>query len=437
MDAVNEIARRLADPEALRHGVLQGGAWVQHAQGVRVPAFIPLSFGSGYPAAALLFAELGRRDPSYREVAHRHLTKAAEHVAGLGAGVEVGGLHGGIGALAFALRMAAHRAGAYTTILKKLDDALHRQCRRLVASETDRMARGEPVAFHTYDTVSGLTGLGRYLLLAGGPGQGELKEVLACLVALTEPTAHVDGRSARRPGWWAGHPPFLGERGPREHANLGLAHGIAGPLALLALAWEAGIRVPGQDRAVQRVVDWLLDNRGFDEAGAYWPAFVAGAPAGPSTGGPRGVPKRWGPAWCYGSLGTARAVQLAGRAFNEREWVGAASAAITAEAARIQELTEGDCGLCHGWAGHLQVLSRFERDVPGTVPAGLADLLAERVLAGARLESAFLFPFQRPDGSVADEPGLLQGAVGVALALTHYTDPDAPGTEWDAALLLG
>jgi hypothetical protein len=425
MDAVESIARRLSDPDAVRRTVLRGDEWVEHAEGVRIPTWNPLSLGTGLPAVTLLYAELGRSDPAYRTIAHRYLTRAVGHVAE----AAVGGLHGGIAALAFALRMSAQRAGEYETILTKLDDAVYEQCRRLIEAETARMERGHLVSVHAYDTVSGLTGLGRYLLLAGGRAHDELAQVLRCLVGLTRPVGS-DSQGGRSVGWLVGHPPFLGQDNPSRHINLGLAHGIAGPLALFALAWEAGVRVPGQDLAAQRVADWLLEHRGQDESGRYWPAFLSEPQLT--------APPRCAPAWCYGSLGTARAVQLAGRAFGEPAWSGAAREVIAGEAECIRARPAGgECGLCHGWAGVLHVLARFEQDAPGTVPVDLPDLLVERLLAGARQDSAFLFPYRRPNGGIADEPGLVQGAAGVALALTRYADPDAPGCGWDAALMLG
>ncbi|MGW1807070.1 lanthionine synthetase LanC family protein [Streptomyces sp. NPDC002078] len=46
-------------------------------------------------------------------------------------------------------------------------------------------------------------------------------------------------------------------RWPGGHGNFGLAHGIAGPLALLAMALRHGHAVPGQTQAIIRICDWL------------------------------------------------------------------------------------------------------------------------------------------------------------------------------------
>ncbi|NEE13965.1 lanthionine synthetase, partial [Streptomyces sp. SID7499] len=88
-----------------------------------------------------------------------------------------------------------------------------------------------------------------------------------------------------------------------EHVNLGLAHGVPGPLALLSLAWRAGVRVDRQDEAIERIMQLLTRLRTTDGAGPRWPHLMtrerieSGAP-----------PERGRDSWCYGVLGAARAV---------------------------------------------------------------------------------------------------------------------------------
>lgn len=46
-------------------------------------------------------------------------------------------------------------------------------------------------------------------------------------------------------------------RGPAGHAKSGMAHGIGGPLALLAFTATRGISVPGHFHAIGRIRAWL------------------------------------------------------------------------------------------------------------------------------------------------------------------------------------
>ena len=93
-----------------------------------------------------------------------------------------------------------------------------------------------------------------------------------------------------------------------------MAHGIAGPLALLALAMRQDIRVPGHAEAIRRICTWLDDWQQASPAGPWWPEkiTVAELHAGkPSMSGPAR------PSWCYGTPGIARAQQLAGIALHD------------------------------------------------------------------------------------------------------------------------
>ncbi|NEA07719.1 lanthionine synthetase, partial [Streptomyces sp. SID10692] len=72
----------------------------------------------------------------------------------------------------------------------------------------------------------------------------------------------------RLPAWWITDGL---DHGLAEHVNLGLAHGVSGPLALLSTAWLADVRVDGQDEAVERTVALLARLATTDEAGPRWP----------------------------------------------------------------------------------------------------------------------------------------------------------------------
>ncbi|WP_206797209.1 lanthionine synthetase C family protein [Amycolatopsis sp. MtRt-6] len=394
---VEDVARRLADPVAMMAEMAE-----------RSPdRWTPLSLSDGYPATALLFAELACADAGYRAVTHRHLAQ------GVQAEPAVRGLYVGAGALAFATARAVRKPGDYAGLLATLDDLLTGWVARRLHPEWERLAAGTAgTAFSAYDVVTGVTGVGRHLL---DRGAAEVtRAILRYLVALTE-------TAGGRPGWWAEHPATKAGQ-----ADAGMAHGIAGPLALLALAWQAGVRVPDQEAAAERIADWLLTWSDLDEHGRYWPAWIGAADLA-------GRPPRLAPtksAWCYGGPGIARALALAGSAFGRPEWTDEAVAALTATLRRpAADLGLGDAGLCHGWAGLLHLVSRTGRETGSPELLAGAGRIAARVLDSYDPGSAFGF---RTDGT-GDSAGFLEGAAGVALALLGWLGTPACG--WDAALL--
>jgi hypothetical protein len=145
---------------------------------------------------------------------------------------------------------------------------------------------------------------------------------------------------------WA--PPSLGSP-IRAHGNLGMAHGISGPLALLALAMRAGVMVTGHAAAMWRIEQWLDSWRQTSPAGPWWPTYVTLAEVTASRPA-RNRPGR--PSWCYGTPGLARAQQLAGIARGDRQRQADAEDALSrclADPAQLAQLT--DPYICHGWAG--------------------------------------------------------------------------------------
>lgn len=160
-----------------------------------------------------------------------------------------------------------------------------------------------------YDLIRGLTGIGAYLLHRHHGGE-LLHSVLFYLVRLTEPR-RIDGDTM--PGWWTANAPNdqPSPQLPGGHGNLGMAHGIAGPLALLCTALWHGITVVGQVDAIGRICAWLDQWRTGTGRRAWWPETVS------ATDQRAGTVRQTGPgrpSWCYGTPGRARAQQLAGLA---------------------------------------------------------------------------------------------------------------------------
>jgi hypothetical protein len=302
-----------------------------------------------------------------------------------------------------------------------------------------------------FDLVSGLAGVGAYLLLRRAEPQvaPALRVVLEGLVELTGADAH--GPHWRTP------PAVLGAaeraRHPHGQLNCGLAHGIPGPLAVLSLALRDGVEVPGLQPAVARTADWLATHRTDDPAGPNWPNAVPlphhrSDPPGPGRPDPVGVPgHRAGgdgqpatdpparSAWCYGGPGVAASLRLAGEALGHPGHQHLAAAALRAALARSdQGRGIGSPTFCHGQAGLLAVTASFARVTgdPGFLRAAAAmtDELLERFDPATPLGYRDLESGGRP----VDQPGLLTGAPGIALALLGAASPTPPA--WDRLFLL-
>lgn len=237
----------------------------------------------------------------------------------------------------------------------------------------------------------GLAGEGRGLLLAADHGDERcaqaLGDVLDFLVGISHPVRPADGDGTQVPGWWCAPDRYLLPRDRQEFpggdCNVGVAHGICGPLALLSLAHRSGHRVPGMQDAIRRMADWVLSVGYTDGRGMQWPGRVAlpersgepsrahlrprpcpeagavvgaGTGAGAETGTEAGTGTATGarsrPGWCYGTSGIAWTLHLAGQALDDHRMTALAEEAVSALAHRPHgALVSDDPGLCHGRAG--------------------------------------------------------------------------------------
>jgi hypothetical protein len=287
---------------------------------------------------------------------------------------------GGLAGFGVAAALMGRRSGRYGKVLGRLDAAVG------------------PVAGH--DLIDGTAGAAAYLLMR--PPSPGLEAVARDLVRGASACPPFPMRRIP-PGWSVGD----------GYADCGLAHGVAGPLAVLSLlSGQVGeLARP----AVKALAEWLLGAAVQDEWGTAWPAGVDGARTYPS-------PRR--ASWCYGVPGVARALWLAGEALDEPRYRRAARDAM----AELLEAPGGwgldSLGVCHGLAGLMLMTATFagaglgpadarEDDASGGGFGGAVETLFDRLCAA--------YDSRLPLGFDVAGPGLLNGAAGIALALLAVT----------------
>ncbi|MCG5218037.1 lanthionine synthetase C family protein [Streptosporangium sp. KLBMP 9127] len=424
-EIVSRIAERLGDPEHVLGVIQPGSTSIALETGGRREIWHRPSLGSGYGGLALFYAELARSDAKYAPIAREYVRRTLGSVAEI-----IGsGLYQGAAGIGFILDACAR------SDCGNARDVINTAVGESVRERADQIANGGPRIkganmYRAYDVIQGLTGIGAYLLKAGNAGDELLLDVLDCLVKLGRPRRW-DG--AWRPGWWIGETqasPITPFR--REHLNLGLAHGISGPLALFSLAWSAGRRAPDQAEAAAAIAETLVEKVQTDEAGPHWARLLEWDEYQLGKG------VKSAPTWCYGGLGVARALQLAGHAFGEDRWVKTADDVFTAELARLADAPPlPQAFICHGWAGVLQTVLRYAEGSPHLDVARHADFIVERIVERYDDDLPFGFRVNRMGDSLdLDIPGLLEGAAGVALALDAYLNGTRSATGWDSMLLL-
>jgi hypothetical protein len=309
-----------------------------------------LSLATGLPGIALLHIELAAAGLRPWRTAQALLRVIAD-------GDITGGpdshLFYGAPAVAHALACAAAvRPGSYQHALDRLESAIVTEALRRVDAAQARIDSGRAATLAEFDTIRGLTGLGA-LLLRHDPTGPALRVVLEYLVRLAEP---IETSHGTLPGWWVPTGPS-DHRFPAGHVNLGLAHGIAGPLALLGHAGRAGITVPGQRRTIAALLNWFDQQVTKTDSGRpVWPYWIT--PAGlhaaqpPASGSLR-------PSWCYGIAGVARAIQVAALAVGDTAHARAVEAVLLHTVSDPEQTSALDSpSLFHGAGGQRLAVPR-------------------------------------------------------------------------------
>jgi hypothetical protein len=386
----------------------------------------PLGVAQGDAGLALMCSYLDACFPfeQWDVSGHEYLTyaaTAAERVASPPLG-----LFAGLAGLAFSAHSLDRAGTRYQRLLDTLDTGLSN---RTLESATALIGR-HGVAAAEFDLISGLTGVGAYLLSRGrAPHAGvALKAVLESLVSLTATTNGI-------PNWYTPQHLLAGEGMaelyPEGNLNCGLAHGVPGPLALMSLALESGVTVAGLRLAVERTAAWIGRHRTSDQYGVNWPTAVPYSSQDVTTD----CLDSSRAAWCYGAPGVARALWLAGRALGDKELGRLGIEGMAAVFRRPVAARQIDSPtFCHGVAGMLQITLRFAHDTGLPMFAQAASELCDQLLSLYDPERMLGFSCIEPEGNLVDQPGLLDGAPGVVLTLLAAATKTEPA--WDRLFLL-
>jgi hypothetical protein len=355
------------------------------------------SLSAGAAGRAVLYAELAftSRFPDAAARRDAELEQAVEILASAPLGAS---LFAGFSGIAWAAEISAKlRTEQMEDLNEEIDDA--------VLQVLDRVDWKQA----PFDLIYGITGLGVYA--AERMPRAKAEEALDRVVAELGRCAREDADGAF---WWTAPHNLLGprrEQYPGGGVDLGVAHGIAGPIAVLALAAALGVRTSEATALADRGVRWLLTHAIDSETGPTIPYFI-GAEEGPT-------PARL--AWCYGDPGVGAVLVAAGRTAQRPDWIEAGKRLALGAAARPPEQSGvSDVGFCHGSAGLAHL---FNRIYQATGEPSLRET-AEFWLAQT-LERLSSDDVQPPYNGL----GLLEGAAGVALVLLAAASDHEP--QWD------
>lgn len=430
-----DVSARLSSPEQVAEAAAAAQVQTKFPNTIR---WVPYTVSQGYAGLALLWSYLDScfTGEGWDTTGREHLGLAVRG-AEAASGIPVG-LFSGLSGLAFSASQLSRQGTRYRRLLTTLDQEI---IPRAYALANDLREERNGVGVGEFDAISGLSGVGAYLLSRiDQPGvTGALQALVDALVRILEGEGGV-------PLW---HTPaaFLYDNEMREiypygNLNCGLAHGIPGPLAVLSLGLRAGLSNPRLPQAIASIGDWLCERRCDDSWGVNWPTAVPIVKTETSLGSSLEAgcaqaaldgPSR--SAWCYGSPGVARALWLAGEALDRDDYRALAISAMEAVFRRpVAERHIDSPTFCHGVAGLLEIALRFANDTGESVFIDESRILVRQLLDSYRPESLLGFRHLEIENHEVDQPGLLDGAPGIALVLLAAATSVEP--TWDRLFLL-
>lgn len=436
---IQKIAKKLSEPERVKF----------EFESKNLQPWNPLSLSHGYPGLVILFSELDRYYPNnhFDTITHQYMVKLRDLLETADIQNNVS-LFSGFSGINYAVQLASKDGTRYTSMLNTLDDHLF----RLADSFMEQVeAKHENLPFGSiefcYDLITGITGIGRYALESLHPGMEKLLErILSHLVQLASEEIF-DG--IRVTNFFSPPETIIVEEDKRKftsgYINLGLSHGIAGPLALLSLAIKKGVVVEGQSQAIDILFKTLYPMASKDEYGYYlkrmvgWEETLSGSICN------KGEDERFD-AWCYGSFGVTRALSLAYEALKIDEikdmTINLLYSLVTVPTERLNIKSSI---LCHGHAGNMQILNRLSNSMVIQGDWKLRNLVNNRKNELFQLlinqfdgnsEFGFYDSIYHNKGFKKEEKiGFLEGVAGIVLSLVSFVNDQE--ARWDGPLLLG
>jgi lantibiotic biosynthesis protein len=375
------------------------------------------SLANGQAGLALLYAWLARtrRMPQADVLAWQYLDQSIEAVA---TQTMDASLYGGFPGVALAAELVDHLLDPDTEDRSEaVDDALLRLLSR---------ANLWPAP---HDLVVGVTGLGVYALQ-----RCPRPVAIECLHRVVERLHERAQQDQHGLYWWTPPEGLLHPESRRAYpsgrADLGVAHGAAGAIALLGSICGVGVEQETARSLLEGAVSWLLAQSVATEPGPTFPVWLA----------PGFQPSPARCAWCYGDPGIAAALLVAARGVGAGGWEQAAVALACRAAERPPERTGVvDASFCHGTAGLAHIYNRMYQATGEPKLGRAAVYWLERTLDFYRLArgnggSWVQASTDRAEAGPWTGIGLLEGAAGVALVLLAATTSVEPA--WDRMFLV-
>ncbi|WDZ59304.1 lanthionine synthetase C family protein [Paenibacillus polymyxa] len=434
---LQEIAERYKDPNQVR-------SWMQkvppiEVDGKKIERWSDETLASGFTSICLLMGELDRLypDDGWDIIGHQYLEQIQIFVERQG--IHNVSLYSGLAGILLGIYALSRNGTRYQGMLDSLASWYEEIVSHKLTLYRNEWQNGR-LQMSQYDTISGLAGIGRItMLFLNRPGMNSIWEKTIELFQIMCGEKKTSGYTV--PAWHIS-PECQFQEGeklqyPQGNFNLGLSHGVAGPLAFLSLSALHGSNAPLLKNNIHSLAEFINHWQVEGKEGIIWPGRISFEEwLGDHL--LHDCTERYRDSWCYGVPGIARSIWLAGQAVQNEEWIETGlSAYLDIEKRLYRKGGLSSATLCHGIGGLLHLVQRMYSDTGHERLGMIRDKLLQDVLN--MFDSNSLFGFY--DHTLledrleeVDEAGFLNGSAGVALVLASLIGDRSP--DWDVAFLI-
>lgn len=362
--------------------------------------FFEKSLSHGIPSLILMYSSLYKitKQEKYMVVSQVYIEKLVEIVSK--DGIESPSLYAGTAGIALAIREASLSGKYYTKLLNSLHRLLKKQIQEKLIISLSNIDRGIIEPFD-YDMVNGFSGIVNYLILEKEYFFEELKQIGTYLLKYIETILNkVTNCSV----------------GLKNGLDLGIAHGIVGPM--LALAKLKSENILKEDMGILNEAIKLVFLCRRDDK--LWPGKIYSNNI--INLDFKNLPTRM--AWCYGTPGVAFALfkicQLMNLNYIDE---------IIESLVNHLHSTEKNIyspSMCHGLAGVAFIYDFIGRNNSNVELTDFSDSLRKKIITLFSEEKVFGYTDKEKIGDVEvnlESVGILQGVTGIVLFLLNpYSD---------------
>lgn len=399
------IASRVADPRTVQRAVSEYNDTT--TLGAKM-AWTPGSLGFGNTSLSLSLFESARALGHEELLRHAHTMLQNDVRSFDGARPDIGLFGGMAGVLVAAHSLAdgQHYAGLLTDLENFICGRASDACEFLVK-------KPEPIAPLEFDMMGGIAGTAIALTLRAqnSVSRSALRTIVNALETLCSAEPYFM-RFATLPRDWPDQ--GLAARFPEGYLNLGVAHGLPGVLGAISLAARHGVATETTNQTIGTIAEFLFSVALHDEYGINWPAAIGTG----TTTERKEEQKPTRAAWCYGSPGVCCALYQAGRAIGDKNLSDRAKEGLEAVFRRPRErLSLYSPTLCHGKAGLALMAAGIAAETGSEFLEEQVFVLINEILESRDDETILGVQDQESPGVWIDNPGFLEGAVGVLATL--------------------